>query len=112
MTIWNATQVDLVAKSPNGEATLFMVEDRPWGEDPDQAEQLLAKVNTYCHYVVGGQLVSDFPDMAGLPVIVRLECPYQPTEEIQKVIDAAILGYGQYEIGMQVVVNPQLRSGS
>lgn len=110
MTLWNPTAIDMVAKSPRGEATLFMVEERPWGEDPGQADQLLAKVNTYYHYVAGSQLASDYPDLAGLPVVVRLECASEPPEEIQKVIDAATLGYRQYEIGFIVAVNPGLRS--
>lgn len=109
MTLWNASQVDLVAQSPSGEAVLFMVEERPWGKDPAQADQLLAKVNNYYRYVVGQQLASDYPSLAGRPVTVRLQCATEPNEEIQKVIDAATLGYQQHEIGFIVTVDPNIQ---
>lgn len=109
MTLWNANQIDLVAESPTREAVLVMVEERPWGEDPGQAHQLLVKVNSYHKYVVGRQLASDYPDLAGRPVTVRLQCATEPTEEIQNVINAATLGYQQYEIGFTVKVDPRIQ---
>lgn len=107
----DASTIDLVAESPEGVATLFMVETRPWGNDLIQAQQLAAKVNTYYSYVAGGQLASEFPHLADRDVEIRLECPYPPTLEVQEVLSDAAAGLAPHGITLSVSVNPELRFG-
>lgn len=111
MTLWNDTQIDFVAEAPNGDATLFMVEERPWGTDPDQRQQLLKKINAYHRYVDGGQLYSDHPDFVGRPVVVRLEYASEPPAEIREVIDAATRAYAAQNLAFVAVLNPALQAG-
>lgn len=85
--------VDLVAQSPGDEATLFLIERRPWGTDPQQGAQLLAKVNHYIRYLADGGLQRDYPTLADLPIVFRLECASEPPDGI-----SALLGEIQREL--------------
>lgn len=71
--------IDLVAQDADGTFLLVMVEDRPWGSDPDQAAQLQEKINTYAGYVLDGSMARQYPETAGGPVRIRLDCTDTPT---------------------------------
>lgn len=97
--------IDLVLRSESGEeAIVVMVEDRPWGESPDQIDQLLEKVNLYANFVLDGGLIRKFPDLAGKPVRVQLDCIEPPNSEANEVIALARKGFAQFGIPFDVRV--------
>lgn len=101
-------RLDLVAKSPFGEATLIMVETRPWDADPSQRDQLASKITTYCEYLLEGHLPREYPGLAGRPVVLRLECATEPPPEIQEVIQLAARHLALQDIGFELQVDPSL----
>jgi hypothetical protein len=55
--VQNPRVVDLVVQDDSsGEIVLVMLEQRPWGSDPEQLRQLETKFNNYLEYVLGGHL--------------------------------------------------------
>lgn len=81
--------IDLVAQDADGVYLVVMVETRPWGSDPDQPMQLREKINSAAGYVLNGQLVEQFPDAAGQPTRIQLDCVEPPTPEIAQLTEWA-----------------------
>jgi hypothetical protein len=96
--------VDVVAHDPHSqEYLLVMVEDRPWGHEPGQAQQLRAKINAYVGFVVDGRLQRHYPETAGERVRLQLDCYSTPSREILTIIDHANAKLG--ELSMRLTVN-------
>jgi hypothetical protein len=75
----NPNVVDLVTHDPKtDEYILIMVEDRPWSDSPEQLDQLLAKINTYVHFVEDGGLNQNFPLAQDKAVRIQLDCNSPP----------------------------------
>ena len=80
--VFNPRVVDLVAlDEANDEVVLVMLEERPWGTDPQQMRQLEAKFNAYLSYVLGGHLVQQYPIYAERGVRFQLDCVENPRAE-------------------------------
>ncbi len=80
--IHNPKVVDLITEDEaTGEVVLVMLEERPWGSDPEQLRQLEAKFNAYLEYVLGGHLGVQYPDYAEKPVRFQLDCVENPRTE-------------------------------
>ena len=80
--VHNPQVVDLITRDDaTGEVVLTMLEERPWGEDPEQLRQLEAKFNAYLGYVLDGHMVTQYPDYEGCKVRFQLECTNSPREE-------------------------------
>lgn len=75
----NTNTIDLVAQEADGTVLLVMFEERRWGFDSDQARQLQEKINLYVGYVLDGSLARQYPETAGEPVRIRLDCAEMPT---------------------------------
>ncbi len=77
--VHNPQVVDLITEdAATGEVVLVMLEERPWGSDPEQLQQLEAKFNAYLEYVLGGHLGQQYPDYAEKPVRFQLDCVENP----------------------------------
>jgi len=101
--IADATTIDLVAQDAAGEYMVVMVEDRPWGTDRVQQLQLRDKINLYADFINNGDLVREYPETAGKPVRIHLDCVEEPTGDIVKVVEYAT---GQLrELGIGFTVN-------
>lgn len=96
--------IDVVAQDADGTVVMAMVEDRPWGDDPEQERQLREKINTYAGFVLDGSLVRDYPETQGQPVRVQLDCVEQPTGRIAVVTDHAATELVKLDIGFTVRV--------
>jgi hypothetical protein len=77
--VHNPRVVDLITlDEATGEVVLVMLEERPWGTDAQQLRQLEAKFNAYLEYVLGGHMEKQYPDYAGKPVRIQLDCVENP----------------------------------
>jgi hypothetical protein len=80
--VFNPRVVDLIEDDPaRDEVVLVMLEERPWGSDPEQLRQLEAKFNAYLSYVLGGYLVKQYPQYAERGVRFQLDCVENPRAE-------------------------------
>ncbi len=87
--VHNPRVVDLIRLDADADAVeLLMLEQRPWGGNPEQLRQLEAKFNSYLGYVQTGQLARDYPQYAGRRVRFRLECASAPTGEAASMLSA------------------------
>ncbi|MDQ0664483.1 hypothetical protein QFZ35_002981 [Arthrobacter ulcerisalmonis] len=90
--------IDLVTHDPSrDEYKLVMVEGRPWSDAPEQLAQLSEKINNYAMFVLNEGLLRAYPETAGHPLCVQLDCATPPTAEAQKLINLAsqrLLDYG------------------
>lgn len=74
-TVRDTGVVDTMTYNPeSGEVTLIAVEERAFGSDPNMLAELQAKLNTYLRFALDGQLAEDYPEHAGRPVRIQLEC--------------------------------------
>ncbi len=97
--------IDLVAQDADGTYLLVMVEERSWGSDPDQARQLQEKINTYAGYVLDGSMARAYPETAGGPVRIRLDCAETPTGHFAHITTHARSQLAAHNIDFQV--NPR-----
>ncbi len=76
----NPRVIDLITPIPGDTPAveLLMVEDRAWGSDPAQLDQLQEKLNNYLDYVLDGFLAQQYPAYAGRKVRIALECVEEP----------------------------------
>ena len=82
--VFNPRVVDLVTlDEASDEVVLVMLEQRPWGSDPQQLRQVEAKFNSYLSYVLGGHLVQQYPIYAERGVRFQLDCVENPRAEDQ-----------------------------
>lgn len=82
--VQNPRVVDLVhADETTGEVVLVMLENRAWGTHADQLRELEAKFNSYLEYVLGGHLVSQYPQYADVRVRFQIDCATNPRAEDQ-----------------------------
>ena len=80
--VFNPRVVDLISEDDaSDEVVLVMLEQRPWGSDPQQLRQLEAKFNAYLSYVLGGHLVKQYPVYAERGVRFQLDCVENPRGE-------------------------------
>lgn len=102
--IADTNSIDLIAQDHDGTYLLIMVEDRPWGAEPDQTDQLQAKINTYAGYILDGSMARHFPETMGNLVRIRLDCAEAPTGHSGHVVAHAATQLAHFNIGF--VVNP------
>jgi hypothetical protein len=102
--IEDANVVDVVAQDADGEYMVVMVETRPWGDDPNQLEQLKAKINSYAQFILDGSLISAYPETADKAVRVQLDCVTHPTTEVTAVVDRAAAELAKHGVGFTVNV--------
>ena len=85
----NPRVVDLITRNPEtDEVVLVMLEERSWGEDPAQIQQIEAKFNSYLAYVQGGYMAREYPQYADCEVSIQLDCASPPRAEDQAFLQA------------------------
>lgn len=95
--------IDVVAHDPTtGEYMLVMVETRPWGADPKQADQLKAKINTYVNFVVDGDLARTYPETARQRIRLQVDCTQPPIGEFREIIDHAAHQVAKMDLSLVV----------
>ena len=102
--IEDSNVVDVVAQDANGEYMVVMVETRPWGSDPNQLEQLKAKINAYASFILDGGLLSTYPETADKTVRVQLDCVTHPTTDVTAIVDRAKTALAEHSVGFAVNV--------
>lgn len=103
--IADTNTIDLVAQDADGTYLLVMIEDRPWGTDPDQATQLQEKINSYAGFILDGSLARNYPETEGQPIRIRLDCTTAPDGHIEHITDHTAAQLANHGIGFQV--NPK-----
>lgn len=97
--------VDLVAEdSGTAEVALVIVHHQPWDRPAEQAELLLAKVNSYLTFALDGGLVETFPQHEGRTARIQLDCSYQPVAEVAEVTESCRAMKDSTGIGFRVNV--------
>jgi hypothetical protein len=96
--------VDVVAVDTAGEYMVVMVENRPWGSDPHQLDQLKAKINACASFVLDGGLASAYPEAATGVVRVQLDCATEPTGDVNAILDRATDELAKNSIGFTINV--------
>lgn len=106
--IQESETIDLVAQAADGRVLIVMIETRKWGSDPLQPNQLKAKINTYAQFALDGGLLDGYPQTAGQPITIRLDCSDDPSNEIAEIISAASAKLEPFDIEVAVNINGQL----
>lgn len=96
--------VDLVTHDPaSGEFALIMIQTQPWSNEPGELQKLREKINNYAAFARGGDLVSKFPEAAGKPVRIQLDCNTAPSGRVADLVNLAVDRLQQS--GLRFVVN-------
>lgn len=103
MTIEDPDVVDLVAECEDQrQVELIIVETRPWEGSGQQADQLVAKLNSYLRFAFDGTLLEKFPEVEGKSLRIQLDCASPgPPDELVETIRS---GLEQHNIGFNVNV--------
>jgi hypothetical protein len=86
MSIDEADKIDLMFTDKEKTRVDLVISDHlDWEEDEGEHLLLLQdKINSYLHFIESGQLTQERPDLAGLPVLIRVSGKYLPSEEATK----------------------------
>jgi hypothetical protein len=96
--------IDLVAEGPDGQVLAVMIEDRPWGTDQRQLEQLKEKFNSYLLFITTGQYEAQIPGSRGRPVTIQLHCTSEPPADVARLLEFAEGQLATYGIDLEVLV--------
>ena len=99
-----ANVVDVVGQDASGRYLMIMVESRAWGSDTAQASQLKEKINAYAGFIMDGTLAQQYPEAAGQPVDIQLNCCEAPSGEFATILDHAARQLQRLGIGLRVNV--------
>ena len=78
----NPEIIDLITPDKKtGEIVLLIIEQRPWGSDPNQLAQFDEKLNRYLAYLLDGFLVKQYPQYEGKPTRIQIDAADKPTDE-------------------------------
>jgi hypothetical protein len=103
--VHNPKVIDLISRdAETGDVVLAMIERRPWGAAPDQIRQIEDKFNAYLQYTLGGNLEHDYPQYAGAPIRIQLECEQVPGDTEAAFIDSIVKFAAQENIEFVVLV--------
>lgn len=96
--VFEPGKVDLVSVTPDGGLVrLHIVSDWPWTGSDEQLNSLQAKIHNYVGFALDGHLTSSFPEAAGLPWQIVIDCqsgaPDQRTAEVLRQLAEAIRNY-------------------
>lgn len=78
MSVEDPNVIDFVAHDPSGEVVLVMVEGREWDGSDERLFELQEKINSYASFASDGQLIKQYPELAGKPVRLELRCVSPP----------------------------------
>lgn len=88
MTVQDTNVIDLVVHDPKTDSVILcMVEVRDWGDRGALLPELQDKFSTYLTYALDGQLVNDYPAMAGKLICFELRTDFAPTPREQQFMD-------------------------
>lgn len=93
MAVADRDVIDFVAKSPDGEALLVMVEDRDWGFQGALREEFQEKLNAYLGFAEE-QLLVEYPQLAECPLHIQLRTAHAPgvlDREFFELVDQQVL---------------------
>ncbi len=100
----NPRVVDLIGlDSESDEVYLVMLEERPFGADPEQLRQLENKFNAYLGYLLDGYLVREYPQYEGKRIRFQLDCATAPQGEAVPFLNS-VRNFAEGE-GIRFIVN-------
>ena len=97
-----ANVVDLVGQDASGRYLVIMVESRGWGAEVAQASQLKEKINAYAAFIMDGTLARRYPETAGQPVDIQLNCSEKPSGEFATILEHAAIQLRRLGIGFRL----------
>lgn len=93
----HAHVIDLVANdAASGEIVLIMLEPRPWDGSERRLFQLQEKINAYLAFALDGEMSEAYPDVAGRPLRLQLDCVEMPGSDVVE-----FLGLVREQVGFQ-----------
>jgi hypothetical protein len=88
MSIVEGDKIDMVLTDKEKKYSILVIADHlDWQEDEGEHLVLLQnKLNAYIHFLESGQFEQNRPDLAGLPVAIRIAAKFPPSEEELKLL--------------------------
>jgi len=101
--IQDPNTIDLITHdNRTDEFAVIMCESRPWGTDPAQIDQLIAKINSYAAYVLDEGFLVTHPEVSGKSIRIQIDCVDTPDPEAAQVIEQASRLLAEYGIALLV----------
>jgi len=75
-------KIDVIAEDPDGNALLSIVQTGAWSADGSERGRLKRKLTTYLRYALEGRMVSNYPSLAGRPVVIALMYDQPPPQAL------------------------------
>jgi hypothetical protein len=78
---FNDSTLDIVTLSPDGSTVcLYIVQAGPWTGSDAQLDSLQLKIHNYLSYALDGQLEQTYPELAGHPWRIVIDCQTGPPD--------------------------------
>jgi hypothetical protein len=104
----HAGVIDLMAHDrKTGVVTLAMTEPRPWDGSDLRLFQLQEKINAYLSFALDGEMAEAYPELAGCPLRLRLECMGDPDPQTARMIAMIRKQIALQGIEFDVIVAPE-----
>ena len=87
-----------------GQTVLIMTESRPWTGSARHLFELQEKVNAYLGFALDGEMDESYPELAGRPLRLQLDCAIPPDESALALIEKmrAQLAFQQIDLAIRI----------
>jgi hypothetical protein len=84
----SAAIVDFIARGPDDEVVLILVDDQPWDGSTTRIVELQERLHASAAYITDGGLIREHPECAGKLVRIDLRCVHPPDPLTTHVLSA------------------------
>lgn len=103
MPIDLAHVIDVIAEDARtGGVVLIMTESRPWDGSARRLFQLQEKINAYLSFALDGEMAESYPQFAGRPILLRLDCAEPLDRRTTQFIGAVRQQIAFQDIGFEI----------
>ena len=81
MSVDQTNVIDLISTNANGEVVLTVSDHLDWRDSIRHQTILQEKLNTYLAFAESGQILQEYPDAEGRPVVFDVVLKFEPDNE-------------------------------
>jgi hypothetical protein len=107
MPVDNTSVIDSISLDKDGNVVLTISDHLPWDDKNEHLMILQNKINAYLAFIENGELIENYPDADGKPVVINIITKYLPTDNAEIFIKRTrqILEERGYKLKLMLIEN-------
>ena len=107
MAVDNTGVIDSISLDKDRNVVLTISDHLPWDDKNEHLMILQNKINAYLAFIENGELIENYPDADGKPIVINIITKYLPTETAEIFIKRTrqILEESGYKLKLMLIEN-------